>query len=81
MPGQGTVDDEPFPNTLLLRRSKLTMFGATVLLVAVLSLIVAPAVVLGVVMQQAMMGIALSGAVTTAIGIFAGFYYHHSKNG
>lgn len=81
VPDQEMVDDEQVAHGALLRRSKLTILGAAVLLVAVLALIVTPGVVLGLLMQQAMMGIALSGAITTVIGTFAGFYYFHSKKG
>lgn len=74
------MGDEQGPGVALLTRSKVTTVQAAGLLVASLSLIVTPGVVLGVVTEEAMMGIALSGAITTVIGTFAGFYYFHSKN-
>lgn len=51
------------------------------LLVGVLLVIVAPGVILGVLMKHVLMGIALSGAIATVIGTFAGFYYFQSKKG
>ncbi|KAH8772915.1 hypothetical protein F5883DRAFT_663608 [Diaporthe sp. PMI_573] len=61
-------------------RPKLTKAIISVLAVVVLSLIVVPGVVLGVLMEQVQMGIALSGAVATVVGIFAGFYYYSKKD-
>lgn len=51
------------------------------LIVGGLSLIVLPGIVLGLLMKQVLMGIAISGTIATVIGTFAGFYFHMSKQG
>lgn len=42
-------------------------------------MIVVPGLVLGFVTGQVQWGIALSGAIGTIVGVFAGLYYHHNK--
>jgi len=72
-------EERGFEEEIFLR-PKLTKAVISVLAVVVLSLIVVPGVVLGVLMEQVQMGIALSGAVATVVGIFAGFYYYSKKD-
>lgn len=45
----------------------------------VVSLIVLPGIILGVLMKQTMAGIALSSAITALANLFAGIYYYLNK--
>ncbi|KAK7729675.1 hypothetical protein SLS63_006056 [Diaporthe eres] len=60
-------------------RSKPTKKRIAVLVVAALSLVVVPGLVLGVATKQIPWGIALSGAIATVVSFFAGLYYYHNK--
>lgn len=60
-------------------RSKRTKKRVAVLIVAALSLVVVPGLVLGVATKQIPWGIALSGAIATVVSFFAGLYYYHNK--
>lgn len=45
----------------------------------VVSLIMLPGIILGVLMKQTMAGIALSSAITALANLFAGLYYYINK--
>lgn len=49
------------------------------LVLVVLSLIVVPGLVLGIVTKEIPVGIALSGAIATVTSVFAGVYYYNNK--
>lgn len=68
------------PKTSRLFRSKLLKAGA-VLLLGVLPLIVLPGFIMGALTGQILMGIALSSAVATVVGVFAGCYYYIKREG
>lgn len=50
-----------------------------ILSVGLLSLIVVPGLVLGVMTKQLPWGIALCGLIATVVSFFASFYYHLDK--
>lgn len=79
MQGQDVADGEHSPNIAILIRSKLTSTRIYILLVGTFSLILVPGVVLGVLSGQVVLGIALSSAIATVMGTFAGYYYHYSR--
>lgn len=49
------------------------------LLWGVLSIILVPGLILGFVTRQVEWGIALSSAIGTIVGVFAGLYFYHKK--
>lgn len=59
--------------------SKHASMWIAVLIIGVLSLIVIPGLVLGIVTRQVQWAIALSGAIATMVGVFAGLYYHNNR--
>lgn len=71
--------EERGPDEVLFVQPKIRKAVILILAVIILVVIIAPGVVLGVLMEQVEMGIALAGAVATVIGIFAGFYYYSNK--
>lgn len=77
---QPPADAERGRNEALPNRSKLVSMRITLLIVAILSLVVVPGLVLGMVMRQIEWGIALSGAIATMVSFFAGLYYYHNKS-
>lgn len=77
--GQQTVDGGQRSNSTLILRPKLHKTWAAMLILGGLSSIVVPGVVLGLLMKQVLMGIALSGVIATVIGIFTGVYFQMEK--
>lgn len=71
---------EHSPETSRPFRSRLLTAGA-VLILGVLPLIVLPGVIMGALTGQILMGIALSSAVATVVGVFAGCYYYINRQG
>ncbi|KAI7788184.1 hypothetical protein LA080_012249 [Diaporthe eres] len=69
---QPLADDDLGSSRELLIRSKPTKKRIAVLIVAALSLVVVPGLVLGVATKQIPWGIALSGAIATVVSFFAG---------
>lgn len=55
---------------------KRTWMWLAVLIIGVLSLVVVPGLVLGVMTGQLPWGVALSGTIATVVSFFAGLYYH-----
>lgn len=63
------------PSSAAIIRAKLVK----ALVGGVVSLIVLPGIILGVLMKQTMAGIALSSAITALANLFAGLYYYLHK--
>lgn len=60
-------------------RSNRVWVWVTVLVLGVLSLVVVPGLVVGIITGQIPWGIALAGATATILSFLAGLYYHHNK--
>lgn len=74
-----SANTEDGNNVTSKTRKKFTMTSMILLSVGILSTIMVPGVVLGIVVKQAPMGIALCGAIAMVVGVFAGFYYFHNN--
>lgn len=73
--GPAAADGERRPRRSVIIRTKLVR----ALIGGVVSLIVLPGIILGVLMKQTMAGIALSSAITALANLFAGLYYYINK--
>lgn len=80
MANNNVPEQEHPPKTWRPFRSKLIIAGA-ILVLGVLPLIVLPGVIVGALTGQILMGIALSSAVATVVGVFAGCYYYIKREG
>lgn len=77
--GQPAPDREQSSDEAPVTPSKRTWMWLAVLIVGLLSLVVVPGLVLGVVTGQLPWGVALSGTIATVVSFFAGLYYHLKK--
>lgn len=73
--GPAAANGGPGPSRADIIRAKLVK----ALVGGVVSLIVLPGIILGVLMKQTMAGIALSSAITALANLFAGLYYYLNK--
>lgn len=73
--GPADANGERGPSRAAIIRAKLVK----ALVGGVVSLIVLPGIILGVLMKQTMAGIALSSAITALANLFAGLYYYLHK--
>lgn len=70
-----SADGERGPSRAIVIHAKLVK----ALVGGVVSLIVLPGIILGVLLKQVMAGSALSSAITALVSLFAGLYYYLNK--
>lgn len=76
---QPTPHEDSSSDNVSIARSKRAWMWITILIVGVLSLVVVPGLLVGIITGQIPWGIALAGAIATIVSFFAGLYYHCSK--
>lgn len=67
------------PLDLPLERPKRNWMWVAALVFGVLSLIVLPGLIVGIMTRQMSWGVELSGAIAPIVSLLAGLYYHHNK--
>lgn len=72
------VDIENGPTETPSTCSKCTKMWMAAVVLGVLSLIMVPGLVIGIVTKDVRVGIALSGAIATVASLCAGLYYYHN---